>query len=315
MNCLVTGGAGFIGSHLVERLLEGGHQVVCVDNLNPYYDPALKQARLARFRDRVRFEHIDIADRAALEAVFRDGRIDKVCHLAAQAGVRYSLENPFVYADANYVGTMNVLELAKRHGVEHVVFASTSSVYGLREDLPLREEDRTDRPISIYSATKRACELLASCYHDLFGLNVTCLRFFTVYGPWGRPDMALFRFVRAILSGEPIDVYNHGDMKRDFTYVSDIVDGFYRALGPTLGFAVVNLGSGSPVQLLDFVRLVEREVGKTARLNFLPMQPGDVQETHAAIDKAKRLLGWEPRVRIEEGVQRFVEWYREFYRE
>ena len=313
MKYLVTGGAGFIGSHLIQRLLDEKHDVICVDNLNDYYDPALKKARLERFKDKIKFYQVDIAHKDQLETVFKEGKFDKICHLAAQAGVRYSLENPFVYADSNYVGTLNVLELAKRYGIKDIVFASTSSIYGLNEKMPFSEEDRVDTPISISSASKRACELLAFSYHHLFKLNVTCLRFFTVYGTYGRPDMALFKFTKAILAGEPIDVYNNGDMKRDFTYVTDIVDGFYRATQRPLGFQIINLGCGNPVQLMDFIRTIEKELGKKAQINYLPMQPGDVADTSADITKAKKLLGWEPMVQVPEGVKKFVEWYRKYY--
>ncbi len=314
MKYLVTGGAGFIGSHLIQRLFDEKHEVICVDNLNDYYDPTLKKARLERFKGRIKFYQIDIADKDKLEIVFKENKFDKICHLAAQAGVRYSLENPFVYADANYVGTLNVLEFAKRYDVKDIVFASTSSIYGLNEETPFSEDDRVDTPISIYSASKRACELLAFSYHHLFKLNVTCLRFFTVYGTYGRPDMALFKFTKALLAGEPIDVYNHGDMKRDFTYVTDIVDGFYRATQRPLGFQIINLGCGSPVQLMDFIHTIEKELGKKAQINYLSMQPGDVAATAADITKAKKLLGWEPQVNVPEGVKMFIAWYKEYYK-
>lgn len=314
MRYLVTGGAGFIGNHLMQRLLAEGHEVVCVDNLNDYYDPALKKARLELLKDKIRFYPFDIADKDQLEKVFKENKIDKICHLAAQAGVRYSLENPFVYADSNYIGTLNVLELAKRHDVKDIVFASTSSVYGLNEKMPFSEDDRVDTPISIYSASKRACELLAFSYHHLFKLNVTCLRFFTVYGPYNRPDLALFLFTKAILENKPIDVFNNGNMKRDFTYVTDIVDGFYRATQRPLGYQIINLGCGKPVQLMDFIHTLEEELGKKATIHYLPMQPGDVAATAADITKARKLLGWEPKVNVREGVKKFVEWYKEYYK-
>lgn len=314
MKILVTGGAGFIGSHLIEKLLEEGHDVVCVDNLTPYYDPELKKARLARFSDRITFYETDITDREALTAIFNDEEIEAVCHLAAQAGVRYSLENPFIYAETNYIGTVNVLELSKQKGIKNVVMASTSSVYGLNEKLPFSEDDRVDHPISIYAASKRACELLAFSYDHLFGLNVTCLRFFTVYGQWGRPDMALFLFTKNILEGKPIEVFGEGNMRRDFTYVSDIVEGFVAALKKPLGFEIINLGAGEPVHLMDFIRMTEKALGKKADIQFKPMQPGDVRETHSDITKAKKLLGYDPKVSIEEGIPAFVEWYRSYFR-
>ncbi|MFT4297837.1 MAG: SDR family NAD(P)-dependent oxidoreductase [Candidatus Woesearchaeota archaeon] len=314
MNILVTGGAGFIGSHLVLKLLDEGNSVIIVDNMNEYYDPKLKQDRLSLFKDKVKFYKIDISDKDQFEEVFKDNKIDKICHLAAQAGVRYSLENPFVYADANYVGTMNVLELAKRYNVNHIVFASTSSIYGKNEKMPFSENDRVDNPISIYSASKRACELLAFSYWHLFKINVTCLRFFTVYGPYGRPDMALFKFTKAILADKAIDVYNNGDMKRDFTYVADIVDGFAKALEKPIGFEVINLGHGSPVFLMDFIKIIEKELGKKAKINFMPMQPGDVKETYADVEKAKKLLDYKSKYDVEYGVKKFIEWYKEYYK-
>jgi len=310
---LVTGGAGFIGSHLIIKLLKEGNNIVCVDNMNEYYDPELKKARLNQFKDKIKFYQIDIADKDALEAIFKENKIDKLCHMAAQAGVRYSLENPFVYAETNFVGTLNLFELAKRNNVNHIVFASTSSIYGLNKEMPFTEDQRVDTPISIYSASKRGCELLAHVYHHLFGLDITCIRFFTVYGPFGRPDMALFKFTKNILEDKPIDVYNHGDMKRDFTYVDDIVDGFALALKKPLGFEIINLGRGNSVKLMDYISIIEKEVGKKAQINFMDMQPGDVKETSANISKAKKLLGFQPKVNIEEGVKRFVEWYKEYH--
>ncbi len=313
MNILVTGGAGFIGSHLILKLLEEGHEVVCVDNMNAYYDPALKEARLNLFRDRITFYQVDIADAEALEGVFKAHSFDKICHLAAQAGVRYSLENPFVYGTSNFVGSINVFEFAKRYRVPHVVFASSSSVYGKSVNTPFREDDPAVSPVAVYGASKRAGELLASAYVHLFGLNITCLRFFSVYGPYGRPDMALFKFTKAILAGESIDVYNSGEMKRDFTYVDDIVAGFIAALKKPMGFAIFNLGHGKSVWLLDFIKVIEKKLGKKAKMNMLPMQPGDVPETFADTTKAKELLGFEAKVPVEEGVGKFVDWYRGYY--
>ncbi len=313
MNILVTGGAGFIGYHLIEALLKEGHTVVCVDNMNEYYDPALKEARLARIAERIEFFKINIADQAALESVFKSHSFDAVCHLAAQAGVRYSVENPFVYAESNFTGTLNVLEFSRRYGVKHVVAASSSSVYGENKKIPFEETDRTDQPVSTYAATKKAGEVLAYAYHHLYGMNSTCIRFFTVYGPFGRPDMALFKFAKSILEGKPIDVYNNGNMRRDFTYVSDIVDGFVAALSKPLGYEILNLGRSNPVQLMDFIKVLEKELGTKAQMNMLPMQQGDVPETYADISKARKMLGYEPKVSVEEGVKKFVEWYRSYY--
>ena len=314
MNILVTGGCGFIGSHLVKRLLKEGNNVIIVDNLNDYYDVNLKKNRLNLFKDKVKFYEIDIASKEDLERVFQENNIDKICHLAAQAGVRYSLENPFVYGDSNYIGTLNILEFAKRYKVNHIIFASTSSIYGKNTNMPFKEEDRVDGPLSIYSASKRACELLAQVYYDLFGVNTTCLRFFTVYGPWGRPDMALFKFTKNILEDKPIDVYNNGDMKRDFTYVGDIVEYFARAIDKPLGFSIINLGRGSPVHLMDFIRVIEKQLDKKAKINFMPMQPGDVKETYADTTKAKEILGFEAHTPIEEGIKNFLDWYEYYYK-
>ena len=314
MNILVTGGCGFIGSHLVKRLLKEGNNVIIVDNLNDYYDVNLKKNRLNLFKDKVKFYEIDIASKEDLERVFQENNIDKICHLAAQAGVRYSLENPFVYGDSNYIGTLNILEFAKRYKVNHIIFASTSSIYGKNTNMPFKEEDRVDGPLSIYSASKRACELLAQVYYDLFGVNTTCLRFFTVYGPWGRPDMALFKFTKNILEDKPIDVYNNGDMKRDFTYVGDIVEYFARAIDKPLGFSIINLGRGSPVHLMDFIGVIEKQLDKKAKINFMPMQPGDVKETYADTTKAKEILGFEAHTPIEEGIKNFLDWYEYYYK-
>jgi len=306
---LVTGGAGFIGGHVSRELLELGYKVVCIDNLNSYYNPKQKKDHLALFKSRIKFYKIDIAKRAALERVFKENKINKICHLAAQGGVRYSIENPFVYADSNMVGTVNIFELAKRRGIGHIVFASSSSVYGLNKT-PFRESDSIDTPISTYAASKRAGELLAHSYYHLFGLNITCLRFFTVYGPYGRPDMAPFKFTSAIIRGEPIIVYNNGNMKRDFTYISDIVSGIVAALEKPLGFSIINLGNGKTVKLIEFIRAIEDVVEKKARINFESIQAGDVKDTHADIGKARKLLGYNPKVSIREGMKNFVEWYK-----
>lgn len=314
MHHLVTGGAGFIGHHLVLKLVSQGHRVTVVDCVNDYYDPIIKEARLERFPDTVQVHRVDITDRPALEAIFATGHFDGVCHLAAQAGVRYSLEHPEVYVQSNYVGTFNILDLAKKHGIKKVVLASTSSVYGSSDRMPFTEVDPAFEPMSIYAATKRATELLAATYHHLYQMDITCLRFFTVYGPWGRPDMALFIFTDKILKGEPIDVFNHGKMRRDFIYVDDIVEGFALALEKGQGYEIINLGNSQPVELMDFIATIEQELGKKAVINFLPIQAGDVPETSADITKAQRLLGYTPKVSIQAGVKNFIEWYKSYYK-
>ncbi len=313
MKILVTGGAGFIGSHLILRLLSDGHEIVCIDNLNEYYDPQLKLSRLAQFKDRITFEQIDISDQNAITELFDRHSFDKIAHLAAQAGVRYSISHPHVYNKTNYLGTAYIFELAVKHGIKDIVFASTSSVYGESLDMPFKETEKAANPISIYAATKRSSEILAASYCHLHGLNITCLRFFTVYGPYGRPDMALFKFTENIIGGNPIDVYNNGDMKRDFTYVTDIVDGFASALKKPLGYQIINLGHGHPVQLMDFISYIEKNLGKKAVINYMEMQPGDVPATYADNSKARELLGFNPKVGIEEGVSNFVEWYKKYY--
>lgn len=313
MNILVTGGAGFIGSHTILRLLGEGHSVVNVDNLNEYYDPDLKKARLVQFEDRIDHYTIDIADKEALAEIFKNHSFDAICHLAAQAGVRYSIENPHIYAQANYIGTLNIFELAKQHNIPHVVFASTSSVYGMNEKMPYAEYDRVDGPISIYAASKRAGELLAHSYCHLFDMNITCLRFFTVYGPFGRPDMALFKFTKAMLEGKPIEVFNQGEMQRDFTYIDDIVDGVIRAHAHPSGFTIYNLGNGKPVLLMDFVKAVEQALDTKAQIEHKPMQPGDVASTWADTTKAQKELGYQSTTNVTEGVKTFVEWYQSYY--
>ncbi len=313
MHVLVTGGAGFIGSHVVLELLKQGHTVVVIDCMNEYYDPALKRARLKRFADKIDFYEIDIADTNAVEEVFKKHQFDAVCHLAAQAGVRYSLVNPFIYAHSNYVGTLNIFEFAKRTKVPHVVFASTSSVYGKNTKMPFREDDSVSTPMSIYSASKLATEHLAFSYHDMFGMNLSALRFFNVYGPWGRPDSAIWLFTKAILAGEAIKVFNHGNMERDFTYIDDIVDGIVSALQKPDGFQIYNLGKGAPVQLMEYVRTIERILGKEAKIDMLPMQPGDVANTYANIEKAESKLGYNPKTAVPEGVQKFIEWYISYH--
>ncbi len=284
-----------------------------IDNFNSYYDVNLKRARAARLQGKVQILELDIADRAAVDAVFKENRIDKVCHLAAQAGVRYSLENPFVYETANNAGTLNLLEACRRTGVKSFIFASSSSVYGGNKKIPFSVTDPVDHPISLYAATKKYNELLGHTYHHLYGIHCTGLRFFTVYGPWGRPDMALFKFTRAILEGDPIDVFNHGKMKRDFTFVTDIVDGVVAALDKNYPYEIFNLGNSSTVELNYFIECVEKELGKKAKKNMLPMQPGDVPETFADIELSRQKLGFSPKVKIEQGVHEFVSWYKSYH--
>ncbi len=318
MKLLVTGAAGFIGMHSSRRLLERGHEVLGVDNLNAYYDPALKLARLEQLRPfpAFSFEKLDIADERALAAVFEAGRFDAVLHLAAQAGVRYSLENPMAYVSSNVAGFLNILEGCRKSKTAHLCYASSSSVYGANTELPFSEEQRVDSPVSLYAATKRANELMAQSYAASFGLPCTGLRFFTAYGPWGRPDMALFIFTRAILEGKPIRVFNGGDMLRDFTYVDDIVDAVTALLErphPGEQARLFNIGHGLPVKLMDFVRAIERELGQKAQIELAPMQPGDVQATYASTEKLKAAVGYAPPTSIETGVARFVAWYRTQY--
>ena len=332
MKLLVTGVAGFIGAALAERLLARGAEVVGIDNLNDYYDVALKEARLARLTGQpgFSFKRIDVADRPAMARLFDSDRFETVAHLAAQAGVRYSVEHPEKYIDANLVGFANVLEGCRRSGVGHLVFASSSSVYGLNTRLPFSERDNVDHPISLYAATKKANELMAHAYAHLFDLPCTGLRFFTVYGPWGRPDMSPFLFVRAILAGDPIKVFNHGAMERDFTYIDDVIEGVVRvlegapphrdaSLTATAGaspapWRIYNIGNNRPVELLRYIRMFEECLGRKADLQLLPLQPGDVVTTAADISDLQRATGFQPMTSIEEGVRRFVEWYRDYYR-
>ncbi|MEQ6888235.1 NAD-dependent epimerase [Halomonas sp. CS7] len=333
MKLLITGMAGFIGHAVAKRLAGKGHEIVGIDNLNDYYDVSLKQARLDDLADckDVQFIRLDLADREGMAALFAEHCFDRVIHLAAQAGVRYSLENPHVYADSNLVGHLNVLEGCRHGKVEHLVYASSSSVYGMNEHVPFATGGVVDHPISLYAATKKANELMAHTYSHLYGLPTTGLRFFTVYGPWGRPDMAMFKFTRAILAGEPIQVFNHGDMQRDFTYVDDIVEGVVRVLdvipqadpqwqsgasGPDTSsapYALYNIGHGSPVSLMAFVRAVEAATGREAICDFQPIQPGDVPRTWADTEALFQATGYRPEVSVEVGVRKFVEWYRGFY--
>ncbi len=333
MSVLLTGAAGFIGYHVAQHLLTDGHHVVGVDNLSDYYDPALKQARLDRLTPHpgFGFERVDVSDRTAMIELFRRHRPARVVHLAAQAGVRHSLTHPHAYVDANLLGFLNVLEGCRHHGVEHLVFASSSSVYGANTRLPFSVHDNVDHPLSLYAATKKANELMAHSYAHLYGLPCTGLRFFTVYGPWGRPDMALFLFTRAILEGRPIDVFNEGRMQRDFTYVDDVVEGVVRILKkppvPDLAWSgdrpdpgtsrapyrIYNIGNDRPVELLRYIEVLEKCLGRTAKKNFLPLQPGDVPVTRADVDDLARDFDYRPQTTVEEGIARFVEWYRGYY--
>lgn len=335
MPSLVTGAAGFIGAAVCKRLLQRGDSVVGIDNVNDYYDPVLKRARLATLAGHAAFSFIemDIVDRPAMAELFNSYRFDVVVHLAAQAGVRYSIENPAAYVDSNIVGFGNVLEGARQSRVQHLVYASSSSVYGLNASLPFSEHENVDHPVSLYAATKKANELMAHSYAHLFGLPCTGLRFFTVYGPWGRPDMALFRFTERILAGEPILVYNHGRMTRDFTYIDDIVTGVVgvmdklpqpvvaegnACLDPARSSApyrIYNIGNNKPVELMDFIRALERVLGLPAKLELLPMQPGDVVATMADVSDLAADIGFSPNTPIDEGLTRFVEWYLEHYRQ
>ena len=325
---LVTGAAGFIGMHVAQALLRRGDEVLGIDNLNDYYDPKLKIARLAQLRTEpgFEFERLDIAETAASAACFAAGGFDRVVHLAAQAGVRHSVTHPHSYAQANLVGFLNVLEGCRWNGIQHLVYASSSSVYGGNRKLPFAESDAVDHPVSLYAATKKANELMAHSYSHLYGLPATGLRFFTVYGPWGRPDMACFDFTRAILAGEPIRVFNHGRMSRDFTFIDDIVrgvvacldsppadDGETKAGGSSAPHALYNIGNSRSEDLMRVVQLLEQATGRKALLSPQPMQPGDVKDTFADISAIERDLGFEPRTAIDEGIPRFVAWYRDYH--
>jgi UDP-glucuronate 4-epimerase len=312
---MVTGAAGFIGFHVSRRLLEMGHAVVAVDNLNPYYDVALKKDRLKILQSNKAFyfHQQDIADLKGLREIFRRHPVERVCHLAAQAGVRYSLQDPFAYEKSNLAGFLNLLELVRRHRVRNFVYASSSSVYGGNAKIPFSVDDRVDRPISLYAATKKANELMAHAYSHLYEIPCTGLRYFTVYGPWGRPDMALFLFTDAILNHRPVQVYNYGRMKRDFTFIDDIVDGTLAALERPFSCELFNLGNSDTLELLDFINILEEELGVRAEKEMLPIQPGDVPETAADIQKSRELLGFNPHTPLREGVRRFVGWYRDYY--
>jgi len=334
MKVLITGAAGFIGSDLALRLLERGDEVIGIDNLNDYYDPALKRARLARTADKPGFTdvRIDLEDRDGIAGLFVEHKPDAVVNLAAQAGVRYSLQNPSAYIDTNVVGFMNILEGCRHNDVQHLVYASSSSVYGSNTKMPFSVHDNVDHPVSIYAATKKANELMAHTYSHLYRLPTTGLRFFTVYGPWGRPDMALFTFTRKMLAGEAIDVFNYGKHRRDFTYIDDIVEGVIRVLdrvpepspdwsgdnpdsaSSTAPYALYNIGNNQPVELMRYIEVLEDCLGMKAEKNLLPLQPGDVPDTYADVQELVRDVGYKPDMSVEQGVANFVTWYRDFYR-
>ena len=312
MRILVTGAAGFIGYHLSQRLLGRGDEVVGIDNLNDYYPVVLKEARLREITDPAfRFVKMDIADREALPKLFEAEKFDAVVNLAAQAGVRYSIENPWAYVDSNLVGFVNILECCRHYPVRHLVYASSSSVYGGNEKTPFSEEDKVDNPVSLYAATKKSNELMASCYCKLYGIRATGLRFFTVYGPWGRPDMSPMLFASAISEGRPIKVFNHGDMMRDFTYIDDIIEGVVRVLDKAPAMhEVYNIGCSSPVKLMDFISEIEGALGRPAEKIMLPMQPGDVYQTYADTSKLERDMGYKPGITLHEGIGHFIDWYK-----
>ncbi|EMA8104366.1 TPA: NAD-dependent epimerase [Klebsiella pneumoniae] len=332
MKFLVTGAAGFIGFHTSQRLLEAGYEVVGIDNMNDYYDVNLKQSRLDLLQSPLfSFHKIDLADREGMAELFASEKFDRVIHLAAQAGVRYSLENPHAYADANLIGYLNILEGCRHNRVQHLLYASSSSVYGLNRKMPLSTDDSVDHPVSLYAATKKANELMAHTYSHLYGIPTTGLRFFTVYGPWGRPDMALFKFTRAMLEGKSIDVYNYGKMKRDFTYIDDIVEAIIRVQDvipqpdpewsvengspatSSAPYRVYNIGNSSPVELMDYITALEEALGMIAEKNMMPIQPGDVLETSADTKPLYDLVGFKPQTSVKDGVKNFVDWYRNFY--
>lgn len=349
MKILVTGAAGFIGSHLIARLIQRGDEVVGLDSINDYYDVNLKYSRLQRVgierteisynklvnskeHSNYHFIQLKLEDREGVNELFQLNKFDRVCNLAAQAGVRYSIENPTAYTDSNIVGFLNILEACRHNNVEHLAYASSSSVYGLNESMPFSTSDNVDHPISLYAASKKSNELMAHTYSYLYNLPTTGLRFFTVYGPWGRPDMALFLFTKAILEGRPIDVYNNGNMQRDFTYIDDIVEGVVRVIDKVPAknqnwrgdapdpssspapYKVYNIGNSSPVKLMDFIQAIESAIGVKAQKNFLPLQAGDVPATWANVDDLWQNLNFKPGTTVQEGIERFVEWYREYYK-
>jgi UDP-glucuronate 4-epimerase len=312
---IVTGVAGFIGFHVARALLQRGERVIGIDNINPYYDVSLKEARLKQVLSHRRFGFYrdDICNIEILQEIFSQHHIDRICHLAAQAGVRYSMQDPFIYEESNIKGFLNLLEIARKFPVANFVFASSSSVYGGNRKLPFSIGDTVDTPISLYAATKRADELMAYTYSHLYGIPLTGLRYFTVYGPWGRPDMALFLFTKAILERRPIDIYNFGNMKRDFTYIADIVDGTISALDNPFSYELFNLGNSSNVELMELISILEELLGTEAEKNFLPLQPGDVPETYADIEKTRQILHFNPKTPIRRGVGEFIKWYRDYY--
>ncbi len=334
MRVLVTGAAGFIGYHTAARLLDRGDEVIGLDNLSPYYDVSLKEARLKRLKahERFRFVKADLADRDAVEATFAEEKPERVIHLAAQAGVRYSLDHPHAYISSNITGFLHVLEGCRHHGVQHLVYASTSAVYGSNRKLPFDVSDPTDHPVSLYGATKKANEMMAHSYAHLFALPVTGLRFFTVYGPWGRPDMSLFLFTRDILAGKPIQVFNYGHHARDFTFIDDAVEGVVRSLDTiatpdpdwrgeapdpatsSAPYRLYNIGNHAPVALLDYIAAIEKAIGKKAKIELVPQQPGDVEETYANVEALKQATGFQPATPLDQGIERFVAWYRDYYR-
>lgn len=333
MKFLVTGAAGFIGFHACKRLLQAGHEVVGLDNMNDYYDVNLKQARLDLLQSPLfSFHKIDLADREGIAQLFAHEKFNRVIHLAAQAGVRYSLENPFTYADSNLIGYLNILEGCRHNHVEHLLYASSSSVYGLNRKMPFSTDDSVDHPVSLYAATKKANELMAHTYSHLYGIPTTGLRFFTVYGPWGRPDMALFKFTKAMLEGKSIDVYNYGKMKRDFTYIDDIVETIVRMqdiipqpnpewtvetgspADSSAPYRVYNIGNSSPVELMDYITALEEALGMVAEKNMMPIQPGDVLETSADTKPLYDMVGFRPQTTVSQGVKNFVDWYKAYYK-
>ncbi len=335
MKILITGTAGFIGFHATNKFLEKGHSVIGIDNINDYYDVNLKFARLENagisqsqieynkvvqstlYKD-YRFIKLNLEDRENLEAIFKAEKIDAVLNLAAQAGVRYSIQNPYSYIQSNIVGFLNILECCRHYSIKHLVYASSSSVYGKNAKIPFSEDDRVDNPVSLYAATKKADELMAFTYTNLYGFNTTGLRFFTVYGPWGRPDMAPMLFANAIIKGEPIKVFNNGNLSRDFTFIDDIVEGVVRVVetepSESANAKVYNIGCGHPMQLMDFIHTLETAIGKKAEMNFLPMQQGDVYQTYADTTKLENDFGYKPKTLLKDGIERFVEWYKEFYK-
>ena len=334
MTYLVTGSAGFIGSALTMRLLERGDTIIGIDNHNDYYDPRIKEARLARYANHENYTHlrIDLTDRSAIEEAFATHKPQRVVNLAAQAGVRHSIDNPLAYINSNIVGFAHILEGCRHHEIKHLVYASSSSVYGANTAMPFSTRQNVDHPLSLYAASKKTNELMAHTYSHLHGLPTTGLRFFTVYGPWGRPDMALFKFTRAIIAGEPIQVFNYGKHRRDFTYVEDIVEGVIRTLdrpasantswdselpdpSTSLGpWRVYNIGNSQPVELMNYIAAIEKALGKTAIKEFLPLKPGDVPDTHANVDDLVEQFDYKPVTTVQDGVQRFVDWYRNYYK-